>query len=115
MDTLQASERKRLLEQELARYLSLLVGQAEPERVIVFGSMASGEVQPWSDIDLVVVKRTSRSFLQRLREVRELLHPRVGTDLLVYTPEEFEQLCRERLFFQQEILGRGRVLYERKR
>ena len=42
-----------------------------------------------------------------------LLRPRVGLDVLVYTPEEFEQLCRERAFFQHEIVQKGQVLYER--
>ncbi len=52
-------------------------------------------------------------FFQRLRQMRRLLQPQVGTDILVYTPEEFEQLCGERAFFQEEILDRGVVVYER--
>jgi hypothetical protein len=45
--------------------------------------------------------------------VLELLHPRVGVDILVYTPEEFDRLTRERAFIQQEIVEKGRLLYER--
>ena len=91
-------ERKQLLERELARYLRVLAKEGDSERVIVFGSLATGKVQPWSDIDLVIVQKTSLPFLQRLRRVRRLLRPRVGTDILVYTPEEYEQLRRERTF-----------------
>jgi len=67
----------------------------------------------WSDIDLVIVQRTELPFLQRIRAARRLLRPRVATDIFVYTPQEFEHLCKERLFFQEEILGKGKVLYER--
>jgi hypothetical protein len=32
--------------------------------------------------------------------------------VLVYTPDEFEQMRQERPFVQQEIVEKGRVLYE---
>jgi len=113
MDSSQTLERRQLLSQELDRYVSLLIQHDDPEKIIVFGSLASGEVHSWSDIDLVVIKQTDLPFFQRLQEVRHLLHPRVGTDILVYTPEEFEQLSQRRLFFQEEILDKGVVVYER--
>ncbi len=106
-------ERKQSLEQELARYVRLLTEHGGLDRVIVFGSLATGQVRDWSDIDLVIVKQTDLPFLQRLRQMRKLLQPTVGTDILVYTPQEFEQLCQERPFFQEEILTKGRVVYER--
>ena len=110
----QTSEKRReLLKRELDRYLHILTTQSDPERIIVFGSMASGEITAWSDIDLVVVQRTSLPFLKRSRQVRRLLKPRVGTDILVYTPAEFEQLGQVRPFFRDEILAKGVVLYER--
>lgn len=112
-DALKSRQRKELLARELERYLHLLTTHSDPERIIVFGSMASGEVTAWSDIDLVIIQQTSLPFLKRLRQVRKLLKPRVGTDILVYTPSEFEQLRQVRPFFQDEILAKGVVLYER--
>ncbi len=107
------SDRQRLLEQELERFLRLLARVPDLDRVMVFGSMAGGEIHPWSDLDLVIVQSTNMPFLRRIRETRRLLRPRVATDIFVYTPQEFEQLCRERLFFREEVLGRGKVVYER--
>ena len=40
----------------------------------------------------------------------ERIEPRVGLDLLAYTPQEFDAI-RERPFIQQ-ALREGRVLYE---
>jgi len=105
--------RQQLLEKELDRYLHLLIEQDTPEKIILYGSLATGQLHAWSDIDLIVVKPTDHPFWQRLREVWELLQPRVGADILVYTPQEFAQLCRERLFFQREVLDKGVILYER--
>ena len=42
----------------------------------------------------------------------QLLRPRVGVDILVYTPAEFERLSHERAFVRNEIVGKGKVLYE---
>jgi predicted nucleotidyltransferase len=107
------AERRQLLEAELARYVDVLRQDKLLDRVIVFGSLVSGDVRAGSDIDLVVVTRTDLPFWKRLRDVRRRLQPRVGTDLLVYTPDEFAGLCRERPFVRDEIVAKGRVVYER--
>lgn len=101
------------LQAELKRYLELLLDHVSPQKVILFGSLAQNEVEAWSDIDLVIVTETRARFLDRSKHILQLLQPRVGLDVLVYTPDEFEQLCRERPFFQDEILRKGKVLYER--
>jgi predicted nucleotidyltransferase len=108
-----AATRRVLLEAELARIVQVLREQYAPQRILLFGSLASGQVGEWSDIDLVIVKETDRRFLDRIREVMQLLQPQVGMDILVYTPQEFAQLSRERPFVRQEILQQGSVLYER--
>jgi len=106
-------QRHALLESELARYVQVLREHYAPQRILLFGSLASGQVSEWSDIDLVIIKETGRKFLDRTREVMLLLKPRVGVDILVYTPQEFSQLSQERPFLRQEILAKGKVLYER--
>ncbi|MBI5648882.1 MAG: nucleotidyltransferase domain-containing protein [Chloroflexi bacterium] len=104
-----------MLEQELKRYLALLAARADVERVVVFGSLVSGQVHAWSDLDLLIVQHTTLPFLRRLHAMRDLLHPIIGTDLLVYTPSEFEHLTRERAFVRDEIIHRGKVVYDRSR
>jgi predicted nucleotidyltransferase len=130
--------RQALLEAELERYLPLLRQHYDPERILLFGSLAAGKLTEgdrrkplypsgarilpekprgmnvWSDIDLVIIKETSKRFLDRTKEVLQLLNPRVGVDILVYTPAEFAQLSRERPFVRDEIAGKGKVLYDRR-
>jgi uncharacterized protein len=102
-------QRQRVLERELARYLSILEQQAGIEQILLFGSMVTGQIHEWSDIDLIVIQRSELRFLKRLQALRQILKPQVGTDLLVYTPEEFQQM-REGLFFQAEIISKGVVV-----
>ncbi len=101
------------LEDELARFVDLVVREFDPVKIILFGSMAEGKPHLWSDIDIVVVRETEKDFIERAMEIRLNFRSITGIDLLVYTPEEFKQMSVERLFFQQEILEKGKVLYER--
>jgi predicted nucleotidyltransferase len=111
----QTQTRRALLERELKRWLPLLIAHEQPDKIILFGSYCTDQVGEWSDLDLVIVKETQAAFLDRTRRVLELLKPQVGVDVLVYTPQEFEQLSRERAFVRQEIVAKGKVVYERGR
>jgi len=102
------AQRRALLEAELKRYVERLREAYDPERILLFGSlasnnveewsdMASNNVEEWSDIDLVIIKETKSRFLDRIREVMQLLRPQVGVDILVYTPDEFALGQRESL------------------
>jgi predicted nucleotidyltransferase len=110
-------DRQRQLQRALEQILRVLVQEYQPQKIIVFGSFAAGKVGEWSDLDLVIIKDTPQRFLARLKEVALLCRAPVGVDYLVYTPQEFEQLASEENnpFFQQEILQKGQVLYERER
>jgi uncharacterized protein len=106
-------KRQRLLQKELARWKPLLIEHFNPEKIILFGSLPNHAVHEWSDVDLVIIQQTDLPFTKRIWQALLLLQPRVGVDLLVYTPEEFEQISRERRFIQEEILKKGKVIYER--
>ncbi len=107
-------ERQAKLNQALERILLTLAAEYRPEKVILFGSMAQAAVGEWSDLDLVIIKDTSQPFLQRLKEVALLCRAPVGVDFLVYTPGEFAQMIADRNpFILEEVLRRGKVLYER--
>jgi len=110
-DSIQA--RRALLDRELERWLLLLIEHEQPEKIILFGSYCTGNIEEWSDLDMVIIKEDAAPFLERTRRVLALLQPRVGLDVLVYTPGEYAQLRREREFFRQEIAAKGRVIYER--
>jgi predicted nucleotidyltransferase len=105
--------RRALLEQEQARMIALLSGRQDIERVVVFGSFARGEVGPGSDIDLLIVQRSSQRFLDRLHEMYRFLAPRVACDILVYTPEELPELASTSRMVSQ-ALEHGRSVYAAK-
>jgi uncharacterized protein len=107
------ADRQDKLAEVLDHVVDMLVTKYEPERIILFGSLATGQVTEWSDLDLVVIKETPRPFLQRLKEVALLCRAPVSVDYLVYTPREFAQLVAEGNPFILEVLREGKVVYER--
>jgi predicted nucleotidyltransferase len=110
MDT----KRQAKLNEALEQILQKLVAHYHPEKIILFGSLASAQVREWSDLDLAIIKDTSQPFFQRLKEVALLCRPSVGVDFLVYTPDEFARmLAEENPFIVAEIVQKGKVLYER--
>ena len=105
------SDRKQRRERELMRVVDVIVRHYHPRKILLFGSLATGDVHEWSDVDIVIVMDTKARLIDRIGEVLSLCRPRVAMDFLVYTPEEFDRLARDEQFVQEEIVERGRVLY----
>jgi uncharacterized protein len=78
----------------------------------MFGSSIGGNWDQYSDIDIIVVYPTSKTFNQRLKELYMRWDIPRAVDILAYTPEEFDQLMQER-FFVQDSVRHGQVIYER--
>jgi predicted nucleotidyltransferase len=109
-----ALARKADLEAELRRILPIIIDKYQPKKIILFGSLATGEVHEWSDIDLAIVKETKLNYFDRLFEIKRLIRSELATDVFVYHPQEFEARVKENHYFMiDEILGKGKVLYER--
>jgi|ERR1700733_1312939 len=82
---------------------------AKLQLVFVYGSIASGQEQSNSDIDLMVVGKVAPSELASpLRQAREIL----GRDInpTVYTPAEFEKKRAAKDHFLTEVLTKPRLL-----
>ena len=96
----------------LKQHIVFLFKPFDPQRIIIFGSLARGDWDEMSDIDVIVVYRTNKSFLDRLKELYLSWDIPKAVDILAYTPEEFDHLSQQN-FFIQEALNAGEVLYER--
>jgi uncharacterized protein len=108
------TQRKKELRHALAEMLPVIIQQYRPEKIILFGSLATGEVTESSDIDLLIIKKTKKRSLDRRKEVLQLVRPQIAVDFFVYTPHEFAQAQKEmRPFFVEEIKTKGQVLYEK--
>lgn len=98
----------------LGKIVERIVSTLSPEKLILFGSYAYGKPNPDSDVDLLIIQQTNQRPAQRSVAVSKLIRPRpFPVDILVKTPQEIQQALQNGNYFIQEILDRGKVLYER--
>jgi len=88
-----------------------------PDSIILFGSHAYGKPDIDSDIDLLIIKRTSKPFHERYAEVGGIIRDvRRGWAVspFVISPSELKERLDAGDQFIAEVISRGRRLYGRK-
>ena len=103
-----------ITEEKIGEAIQRIAHVIRPEKVILFGSFAYGQPTPDSDVDLLVIMESEQSAHARSAQISEILYPRpFPVDIIVRTPQEIaERLALGDCFFQ-EIMTKGKVLYER--
>jgi predicted nucleotidyltransferase len=84
------------------------------ERAILFGSFATGRQSRKSDVDLILVKKTTQRYFERFETLLEDLYralPGCEIDCFIYTPQELESISHR--IFVRRALDEGIVIYER--
>ena len=99
-------------EAKLAAIVEATIEIAQPQRIILFGSAARGEMNADSDLDLLVIAETRdrRATARRIRRAR----PRRSAplDVVVTTAIEVEANRHDPCCFIHDALREGRVLYD---
>jgi predicted nucleotidyltransferase len=96
----------------LDRVVQQIVQQFQPDRVILFGSHASGTPTPDSDVDLLVVMETSETPGRSAARVAAAVDHPFPLDIIVRTPAALAAARQRGATFVTEILTQGVVLYE---
>ena len=99
---------------KIADIVKKIVSGYNPEKIILFGSYATGKPTEDSDLDLMVIKATDLPRPQRTVQVRKMLYgAMIPIDLIVYTPQEIAESKDNIFSFVSEVLNTGKTLYER--
>jgi predicted nucleotidyltransferase len=96
----------------LADILARIVKVAQPEKIILFGSAARGQMGPNSDVDLLVIK-SGRFDRGRLAE-QLYMHMEgadEAVDIVIATPEEIRQYGDSPWLVLAPALKEGKVVY----
>jgi len=100
--------------QILTKIVECLVERFHPDRIILFGSHARGTADDRSDVDILVIcpMNEGRRALMVAMD-RALSGLGIARDILVLTPEEFEQGRHIPGTVARPAWLEGKVLYER--
>lgn len=105
---------KKAFQSHLNKIVATIARKYQPEKIILFGSAASGRIHEDSDADLAIIKKTEKNIYDRIGEVSDMVEHDIALDIIVYTPKEFETMRKDKYgyFVRDEILERGKVMYE---
>jgi predicted nucleotidyltransferase len=105
-------KKKALSEETLQKIISRVVEVAKPEKIILFGSAARGQMGPHSDVDLLVIKRGKFHQGHVTGEIYMNLHG-VGqaVDVILVTPEQVERYRNTHFLVIAPALREGKEVY----
>lgn len=85
----------------------------QPEKIILFGSLAKGrKFKDLDDIDILVITQTRKKPMARIKEAAKLLEDlEEDIDIFVYTPKEYEVMKTSGHPFIQSIEKNHKILY----
>ena len=97
----------------LDKIVEILVREANPERIILFGSHARGDANADSDVDLLIVERDFEDQRAEMVRLRHALSPlRIPVDVLVTNLDRLQSSWAD--FpgsYLYDALREGKVLY----
>ncbi len=100
--------------QVLEETVRRIVEVADPERIILFGSGARGELRPTSDLDLLVIKGGEYDYHQLISAIyRALARIEPEVEVVLVTPEQAERYRDSSCLVIHPALKEGKVIYER--
>jgi len=103
---------------ELITYIiDKIVWEIHPEKIILFGSHATGTATKDSDLDLFIIKDGEEENREIRRKIDLLLFGRrFGIDIIVRKPQEVEANLKDNNpFYIYHIFKDGKVIYDRRK
>lgn len=99
---------KRAIVNQLVKVKKNISKDFPVDRMIFFGSHASGKPHKWSDIDLIIVSRKFKSldFIERGAKMYNYWNLKYPVDFVCFTPEEFKERA-ERTSIVSEAIKTG--------
>lgn len=102
------------IDKHIQALVETVIREKLPEKIVLFGSHVRQEAKWDSDVDLLVVMETDLEPLERVMDIKKLLHAAsTPLDILVYTPEEVAYWSTSPSSFISQILSEGHILYDR--
>src|SRR5271166_1994666 len=96
----------------LADVIRRVVAAAQPDKIILFGSAARGEMGPNSDLDLLVIKGGKYHRRKLTTEIySHLAGAGAAVDVIVVTPGEVERYRDSHCLVICPAMREGKVIY----
>lgn len=105
-------EKTKLDQETLNDIIRRIVEVADPEKIILFGSAARGDMNRHSDVDLLIIKEGAHRGSLAGRIYENMHGAGAAVDVVVVTPDDVEQYKDSHALVIKPALREGRVVYE---
>jgi uncharacterized protein len=95
----------------LAEIVHSVVDAAQPDKIILFGSAARGEMGPDSDIDLLVIKSGKFNHWRLLTTIYRHLPGTAAVDVILASAEDIERYGDSPYLVYYPALREGKLVY----
>ena len=95
----------------VADLVKRIVAAAQPEKIVLFGSAARGEMGPDSDYDLLVIKGGKFNHWRLLTKIYRELPGTAAVDVVLTTPEDVERYRNSHCMVICPAMREGKVIY----
>jgi predicted nucleotidyltransferase len=103
--------KKVVTEEMLCEIVRRIVAAVRPQKIILFGSAARGEMGPDSDLDLLVIKACGHRRRTAMDIERSLIGIGTPTDIIVATPDDIECYKDTIGLIYRPALREGKTIY----
>ncbi|MBI4646654.1 MAG: nucleotidyltransferase domain-containing protein [Bacteroidia bacterium] len=98
----------------LSNIINQIVEVADPDKIILFGSRASGKQEKKSDYDVCVLKNNIKNLDKFTKKIYLNLYGiGAAVDVIVQSMKNFEELKDKWFFIYYDIAKNGKVVYEK--
>ena len=97
---------------QIRAFSNAIAREFRPRKIVLFGSYAYGKSTEDSDVDVLVIMPFNRRRGRKSLEIRRRIPADFPLDLIVRTPGFIARRLQWGDCFTQEILAKGKVLYE---
>ncbi len=101
-------ERSEEILEKVKEFARFLKKKFKIQKIYLYGSAVRNELHEGSDIDLVIVGNFKGKMPERIRKILKL------TDLpiepLIYTPQEFQKMAKNRNPFIRHVISTGKEI-----
>jgi predicted nucleotidyltransferase len=98
----------------LQKIIDYAVRITAPDKVILFGSMASGKITPHSDVDLLIISEHTRIKRELSNMIRAFCRDfSLKTDVLIYSQSDLEREQQKPNSFLGAVCKDGKLVYSK--
>lgn len=97
----------------IQQIINSLVALVNPDKIILFGSRATGKAKKDSDYDVCVLKKNANRKKMLDKIYRTGLQAGAPVDIIVNTPNKFDIQKNKSYYVYYDVAKEGKIIYEK--